>query len=270
MLLTDRSGPGSPGGPVLTLTLDRPETRNALSADLVEALTDALATAAQDEGVRVVVLAAAGPAFSAGADLAALRALRSASHADNLADSARLGRLFEAILRHPTPVVARVHGHAIAGGCGLAAACDFSLAAETATLGFSEVRIGFVPALVATFVTRKVGETAARDLFLRGHRIPAQEAARIGLVTRCVPDDQLDAELDALCHELATETSRSAVALTKALLADLPGMTLAGALAHAAAVNADARATDDCRAGVDAFLNKTDPPWRAGKVGNGK
>ena len=250
-------------GPVLTLTLDRPETRNALSADLVDALTAALADAAEDAAVRVVVIAAAGKVFSAGADLAALRALRDASFSDNLADSERLGRLFEAILRHPKPVVARVHGHAIAGGCGLAAACDLSLVAESAVLGFSEVRIGFVPALVATFVTRRVGETAARELFLRGHRIPATEAARIGLVTRAVPDDALDAALAALCQELATETSGSAIALTKTLLADLPGRSLSDALAHAAAVNAHARATDDCRAGVDAFLGKTDPPWRA-------
>ena len=250
-------------GPVLTLTLDRPETRNALSADLVDALTAALADAAESAAVRVVVIAAAGKVFSAGADLAALRALRDASFSDNLADSERLGRLFEAILRHPKPVVARVHGHAIAGGCGLAAACDLSLVAESAVLGFSEVRIGFVPALVATFVTRRVGETAARELFLRGHRIPATEAARIGLVTRAVPDDALDADLAALCQELATETSGSAIALTKTLLADLPGRSLSDALAHAAAVNAHARATDDCRAGVDAFLGKTDPPWRA-------
>ena len=252
----------SRSGPVLTLTLARPETRNALSADLVAALTDALADAASDDGVRVVVLAGAGSVFSAGADLAALKALRDASYDDNLADSKRLGDLFEAILRHPKPVVARVHGHAIAGGCGLAAACDVSLAAHSATLGFSEVRIGFVPALVATFVTRKVGETAARDLFLRGHRVPAEEAARIGLVTRCVPDDRLDAELDALCQELATETSASAVALTKALLADLPGRSLTDALAHAATVNARARATPDCRAGVDAFLGKRPAPWK--------
>ncbi len=253
----------SHSGPVLTLTLARPETRNALSADLVAALTDALTDAATDASVRVVVLAGAGSVFSAGADLAALQALRDASFEDNLADSERLGRLFAAILRHPKPVVARVHGHAIAGGCGLAAACDFQLAAHSATLGFSEVRIGFVPALVATFVTRKVGETAARDLFLRGHRIPAEEAARIGLVTRVVPDDRLDAELDALCQELATETSASAVALTKALLADLPGRSLSDALQHAAALNARARATADCRAGVDAFLNKTPAPWKA-------
>ena len=111
-------------------------------------------------------------------------------------------------------------------------------------------------------MTRKTGETAARDLFLRGHRVTAEEAARVGLVTRCVPDDRLGTEIEALCRELSTETSASAVAQTKALLADLPGMSLADALRHAAAVNARARATDDCRAGVDAFLGKTAPPWK--------
>ena len=257
MLLSDRTGA------TLTLTLDRPETRNALSADLVAALTDALGGAATDAGVRVVVVAGSGSVFSAGADLAALQALRTASFDDNLADSERLGRLFETILRHPKPVVARVHGHAVAGGAGLAAACDVAIAAQSATLGFSETRIGFVPALVATFVARKIGETAARDLFLRGHRVAADEAARIGLVTRCVPDDRLDSEIEALTRELATETSAAAVAATKTLLADLPGMALSEALAHAARVNAHARETDDCRAGVDAFLGKTAPPWKA-------
>ena len=256
MLLTRRDGP------VLTLTLDRPETRNALSADLVDALTQALAEAAADEGVRVIVLAGAGTVFSAGADLAALKALRDASYADNLADSERLGRLFEAILRHPAVVVARVHGHAIAGGCGLAAACDLSLAAESARLGFTEVRIGFVPALVATFVTRRVGETAARDLFLRGHLVGGTEAARIGLVTRAVPDADLDAELDALVREIATQTSRSAVAAHQGA-PRRPARALALGRARA-------RRGGECDRPLDGRLprgrrrlpGKTDPPWR--------
>ena len=177
MLLTHRYGP------VLTLTLDRPEARNALSADLVEALTVPSPRGSDRRRYRGRRARRIRNVFSAGADLAALQALRTATYADNLADSERLGRLFEAILRHPKPVVARVHGHAIAGGCGLAAACDFAIAAERAKLGFSEVRIGFVPALVATFVTRTDGETAARELFLRGHlvrqpRPPASASSR--------------------------------------------------------------------------------------------
>ena len=251
----------SRSGSVLTLTLDRPEVRNALSAELVERLTGALVEAGRDDGVRVVVLTGSGKAFSAGADLAALQALGTASAEANLRDSETLARLFETIYTLPKPVVAKVQGHAIAGGCGLAAVCDVSLAAEGAKLGFTETRIGFVPAIVSVFVVRKLGEAAARDLLLRGRLIDAAEAERIGLVTRAVAPAELDAETDALCHELATETSASAVALTKRLLADVPSMGVAEGLSYAARLNALARSTDDCRAGVAAFLAKEDPPW---------
>ncbi len=249
-------------GPVLTLTLNRPDKRNALGADLVTALRQALAEAAEGEGVRAVVLTGAGKVFSAGADLAALGALQTASAEDNLADSQHLAGLFEAIYRHPKPVIAKVNGHAIAGGCGLAAVCDFALVAERAKLGFTEVRIGFVPAIVSVFVLRKLGEAAARDLFLRGHLISATEAAQVGLITRAVPDDELNDATDALARELATETSATAVALTKQLLADVPGMGIGEALSHAVQLNALARGTDDCKAGIAAFLGKSDPPWR--------
>ena len=249
-------------GSVLTLTLDRPEVRNALSGELVEQLTGALEAAGRDDAVRVVVLTGTGRAFSAGADLAALQGLQTASAEANLADSELLARLFEALYTLPKPVVAKVQGHAIAGGCGLAAVCDFSLVADDVKLGFTETRIGFVPALVAVFVVRKLGEAAARDLLLRGHLIDAAEAARIGLVTRAVPAGDLDVAVDALCHDLATQTSASAVALTKRLLADVPSMGLAEGLSYAARLNAFARSTDDCKAGVAAFLGKTDPPWR--------
>ena len=252
----------SRSGPVLTLTLDRPDVRNALDAALVGRLRDALDAARTDDS-RVVVLTGAGRAFSAGADLAALQALQTASAEDNLTDSEHLAGLFEAIYTHPKPVVAKVNGHAIAGGCGLAAVCDLSLVAEGSKLGFTEVRIGFVPAIVAVFVTRKLGEAAARDLLLRGHLISAAEAAEVGLITRAVPADALDAETDALCRELAAETSGSAIALTKALLADVQGVGLAEGLRTATRMNALARATDDCRAGVAAFLGKTETPWKA-------
>lgn len=249
-------------GSVLTLALNRPDKRNALDAALVGALLEALEHAAVDDAVRVVVLTGSGKAFSAGADLAALEALQTASAEANLADSAHLAALFEAIYRLPKPVVAKVNGHAIAGGCGLAAVCDFSLVSDRAKLGFTEVRIGFVPAIVSVFVVRKLGEAAARDLFLRGHLIDAAEAARVGLVTRSVEADELDAAVDALATELASETSGTAVALTKRLLADVPGMGLAEALGHAVQMNALARATDDCKAGVRSFLDKTDAPWK--------
>ena len=260
MLAVDRSGP------VLTLRLDRPDKRNALSGELVGLLTQRLDEAAGDDSVRVVVLTGSGRAFSAGADLGAIQTLRDASAEANLADSDRLARLFETIYRSPKPIVAKVNGHAIAGGAGLAAVCDLSLVAEGAKIGFTETRIGFVPAIVAVFVTRKLGEAAARDLLLRGHLVDAAEAARLGLVTRVVAPEALDAACDALCAELARETSGSAVALTKRLLADVQGMGLAEGLSYASRLNALARATDDCRAGVDAFLGKTDPPWRAAEA----
>lgn len=249
-------------GPVLTLTLHRPEVRNALDAPLVDALLAALEEAERDPGVRVVVLTGSGSAFSAGADLAALERLQAASAETNLADSTRLAALFERVYRLSKPVIAKVNGHAIAGGCGLAAVCDWALVAEHARLGFTEVRIGFVPAIVGVFLVRKLGEAALRDLLLRGHTVSAAEAAALGLVSRAVPAEALDAEVDALARELATETSASAVALTKGLLAALPGMGLAEGLRFAAQLNALARATDDCRAGVAAFLRREPPPWK--------
>ncbi|MGB3543110.1 enoyl-CoA hydratase/isomerase family protein [Rubrivirga sp.] len=252
----------STDGAIRTLTLDRPDVRNALSADLVGALTAALEDAGRDDSVRVVVITGTGRGFSAGADLAALKALSSASAEANLRDSEHLARLFKTIYQLPKPVIAKVQGHAIAGGCGLAAVCDFSIVADGVKLGFTETRIGFVPAIVSVFAVRKLGEAAARDLLLRGRLIDADTAAGMGLVTRVVAPDDLDLEVDALCRELATETSASAIALTKQLLADVPSMGVAEGLSYAARLNALARATDDCKAGVNAFLTKQDPPWK--------
>jgi methylglutaconyl-CoA hydratase len=241
-------------GAVLTLTLDRPEKRNALSSDLVAALDAELVAAEQSDEVRVVVLAAAGPAFSAGADLEALRAMQSASAEENLADSERLAGLFDRLYRLRKPVIAKVAGPAVAGGCGLAAVCDIVIASEEARFGLTEVRLGFVPAIVSVILHRRVGDAALREMALRGHLMRADEAARIGLITRAVPHELLDVEVDAVAQEIASATSGTAVALTKRLLADLPGMGLAEGLSYAARLNAFARTTDDCKAGVSAFL----------------
>jgi methylglutaconyl-CoA hydratase len=250
-------------GRVRTLRLNRPDKRNALNAALVTALKDTLTEAAEADAVRVVRLTGNGSAFSAGADLASLRELRAASPMENEEDSRHLAELFRQIYLHPLPVIAEVNGPAIGGGCGLAAVCDFSLVAADATLGFSEVRLGFVPAIVMVFVRRKLGEAAARDLLLRGRLVEAEEAAERGLVTRAVPPADLADEGAALAQEIATETSGSAVALTKQMMAQLPGMGLAGALDYAVQMNAFARGTDDCQAGIDAFLEGEDPPWKA-------
>lgn len=246
---------------VATITLNRPDKRNALNAALVSALQKALQQAADDEGVRVVVLTGAGNTFSAGADLAALEALQTATPMENVADSEHLAHLFEQIYLHPKPIIARINGHALAGGSGLAAVCDFSIAADHAKMGFTETRIGFVPAIVMVFVLRKLGETAARDLLLRGALITAQEAADMGLITRVVSAEALDETVATLSQEIGTQTSASAVTLTKKMLAQVPGMGLQEALAYATQMNAFARGTSDCQAGIAAFLNKTDPPW---------
>ena len=248
-------------GSITTLTLNRPEKRNALNADLVGALLVALQAAEADDAVRCVVLTGAGKVFSAGADLEALERLQDASTEENLADSAGLAELFETIYLLRKPVIAKVNGHAIAGGCGLAAVCDFSYASADARLGFTEVRIGFVPAIVSIFVVRKLGEAASRDLLLRGHLVAAEEAVRIGLVTRSVAAEDLDRDVARLASEIANKTSGSAVALTKRLLADVQGMGIKEALNHAVQLNALARATTDCRAGVSAFLQRKDAPW---------
>jgi methylglutaconyl-CoA hydratase len=248
-------------GRIRTLTLNRPEKRNALNGLLVEALHNALRADADDPEHRVVVLTGAGSAFSSGADLEALRQMRTAGPMQNRADSKRLAALFDAIYTHPKPVIAKINGHAIAGGCGLASVCDFAVAVESAKLGFTEVRIGFVPAIVAVYVRRKLGEAALRDLMLRGRLIDAAEAAELGLIHQAVPASELDDAVQSIAAGISRDTSASAVALTKQLLADVPGMGYREALDHAVQLNAFARGTDDCQAGVQAFLNKTEMPW---------
>lgn len=247
----------------LRIVMNRPEKRNALNAALVRDLRTVLQDAALHDSVRVITLEGAGSVFSAGADLAALRALRTASPMANRADSRQLADLFLEIYRHPKPIIAKVNGHAIAGGCGLAAVCDLSVATHESKLGFTEVRIGFVPAIVMVFIRRKVGDTKARDLLLRGRLIEAEEAAACGLITEAVPADELASRVRALTDDIATETSGSAVALTKQMLAQVPGMGLQEALDYAVQMNAFARGTDDCQAGIQAFLDREPPPWKA-------
>lgn len=251
-------------GRIQTLRLNRPDKRNALNAALVTELKTVLSDAADDESVRVLILTGNGSAFSAGADLSSLKALRSASPTENQEDSRHLAELFRQIYQHPKPIIAQVNGHAIGGGCGLAAVCDFSFVADDAKLGFSEVRIGFVPAIVMVFVRRKLGEAAARDLLLRGRLVTAAQASEVGLVSRALAAGRLEAEVAELADELATETSGSAVAMTKQMMAQLPGMGFEEALDYAVQMNAFARGTDDCKAGIDAFLNDEDPPWKKG------
>jgi methylglutaconyl-CoA hydratase len=250
---------------VQTIRLNRPDKRNALNSALVSDLKAALEETDARDDLRAVVLTGAGTAFSAGADLSSLKAMREAGPTENQQDSRHLAALFRQIYQHSKPVIAKVNGPAIGGGCGLATACDFAYAAEGATLGFTEVRIGFVPAIVMVFLRRKLGETRARDLLLRGRLVDAETAVDLGLVTRAVPDETLSAAVEDLAHELSRETSGSAVALTKQMLGRVPGMGLDEALDYAVQMNAFARGTEDCKAGIDAFLNDEDPPWTEGE-----
>lgn len=241
---------------VRTLTLDRPDRRNALNDDLIAALTGALADAAADTATRVVVLRGAGPDFCAGADLEALeRAAASADPVENLADAQKLGSLLVLMRRHPRPLVAAVHGHALAGGAGLASACDLVIARDDAVFGYPEVHIGFVPAMVMALLRRSVGEKVAFELVARGGRIGAEEAAGLGLVNRVIPAAEWEEGVAGYVRELVAR-SPAALSLTKRLLYGMDGLSFEEAIARGAEVNALARLTPDTREGVRRFLDR--------------
>jgi methylglutaconyl-CoA hydratase len=242
-------------GTVARITLNRPEKRNALSAELVAELKAALREADADPGVRLVAIAGAGKDFCSGADLAALRRIADASTMENVDDVDELAELFLLPRRMRKPVVACVRGRALAGGCGLATACDMVLAAEDAQFGYPETGIGFVPAMVMAITRRNVSEKRAFDLLVGGRAIGAAEAERIGLINRVFPDDAFEAEVDAALLDLAAR-SPSAVQLSKRLLYNSDGMSFEAAVRAGADVNVVARATDDMKAGVARFLDR--------------
>jgi methylglutaconyl-CoA hydratase len=242
-------------GGVLTATLDRPEKRNALAAALIDALHDAVERAELDPDVRVVVLRGAGKDFCAGADLEELLASAELTPAENEASALRLGRLFGRMRALPKPVVAVVHGRALAGGAGLVTACDLAIAGESAQLGYPEIQRGFVPAMVMTMLRRAVGEKLALDLVLTGRVLGASEARAAGLLSRVVADTALDEEAAALARSLAG-ASPSALALTKQLFYQLDGRAFDEGIALAARVNALARQTPDFREAIARFLQR--------------
>ena len=241
------------GEGILALTLDRSDKRNALSAELVESLHAELERADLDAGVRVVLLRGAGKDFCAGADLEELLASAERSPAENEQSAARLGALFTRIRRMPKPVVAAVQGRALAGGAGLATACDLVVAGATAQLGYPEIQRGFVPAMVMTLLRRLAGEKAALDLVLTGRVLGAEEARSLGLVSRVVPDDRLEAESRAVARSLA-DADASALAFTKQLFFQLDGTSFEEGIALGARVNAAARQTPGFREAIARFL----------------
>jgi methylglutaconyl-CoA hydratase len=240
-------------GGVLTVTLNRPDKRNALGAQLIDDLHRALEQADLDGNVRVVVLRGAGKDFCAGADLDELLASADRSLEENEKSALRLGKLFECVRALPKPVVAQVHGRALAGGAGLATACDLVLAAKSAQIGYPEILRGFVPAMVTALLRRIVGEKLAMDLVLTGRPLSADEAQAAGLFSRVVADGELERECARLTAGLA-QSSATAVALTKKLFYELDGRSLAEGIALGARVNATARSTSDFRESVAKFL----------------
>jgi methylglutaconyl-CoA hydratase len=240
---------------VLTLTLNRPEKRNALDAATIAGLTAALERAELDPAVRVVAVRGAGRDFCAGADLDELLASADRSAEDNEESAGRLGAVYCAIRRLPHPVVAVVHGRALAGGAGLATACDLVLAGGSAQFGYPEVQRGFVPAMVMTILRRLAGEKRAFDLVATGRVLSAAEALDAGLVSRVVPDAELDAAAATLLAQLAG-SSASALALIKRLFYELDGRSFDEGIALGARINALARAHPDFRTAIAAFLKR--------------
>jgi methylglutaconyl-CoA hydratase len=252
-------------GAVMTVRLNRPGVRHAFNDEVIAELTQTFKQLAQDDTVRVVVLAASGPAFCAGADLNWMRRMAEYSRAENLADAAGLAEMLRVIAHCPKPTLARVQGDVYAGGMGLVAACDMAISVDSAHFCLSEVRLGLIPATISPYVLRAIGARAAHRYLLSAERFDATEALRIGLVHAVVPAEQLDAHLQTLVDALLL-ASPQALAQGKQLLHDVAGRPIDDALiAHTVEAIADIRASREGREGVQAFLNKRKPDWLLAK-----
>src|ERR1039457_6141623 len=246
-------------GPIATLTLNRPEKRNAISYELIEELHHALHEV-QKSPAYILILTGAGAAFCSGMDLDNLREITRQTEEENLADSGRMAHMFRALYDFPKVTIAAVNGAAIAGGCGLATLCDFTLASSDAKFGYTEVRIGFVPAIVSTFLLRQVGEKQARDLLLTGRIFGSDAGARMGLISEIVPAENLMARARELAA-LLMENSPASLRATKQLLTNHARAELDAQIESAVRENAAIRTTADFREGISSFLEKRKPGW---------
>lgn len=242
-------------GSVRILTLNRPEKRNALNDSLIASLKHALRETDADENLRCVVIKGAGKDFCSGADLKMLQKISQASYAENLADAKNLAELFSIIRKLKIPVIAAVHGRALAGGCGLATACDIVLAAESARFGYPEVKIGFVPAMVMALLRRNVSEKRAFELATLGFEFSAQQALEFGLVNRILPQDSFETAVLEYARQYEA-VSRTAVMMSKELLYRMDAQTFYDSMLIGSEVNAKARMTEDCKKGIARFLEK--------------
>lgn len=242
-------------GALARITLNRPEKRNALNDALIGGLKEALRRADETEAVRAILITGAGADFCSGADLSALQKISESSITENLEDASSLMELFVLIRRVKMPVIAAVRGRALAGGCGLATACDMVLAEASARFGYPEVKIGFVPAMVMAILRRNVSEKQAFELITRGGEIGAEDALRMGLVNHVYADEEFETEAEKFARGFE-KVSRSAVMLSKRLLYHMDGMTFDAALQAGVDVNTIARMTEDCQQGIARFLKK--------------
>lgn len=244
-----------------TLTLNRPEKRNALNEDVVQELHQTLKQAVTDDQCRVVVMRSSGSAFCAGADLGYLQQLQHNSYEENLQDSKQLMKVFKTIYTMPKVVISMVDGPAIAGGCGLATIADYCFASPESKFGYTEARIGFVPAIVMVFLLRKIGEAKAREILLSGEVFDADRAWSLDMVNAVVPSGELEAYTYDFAAKLIHKNSSQSMAMIKKMIAEVPEKTLDEALDYAANMNATMRESDDCKKGIASFLNKEKIKW---------
>ena len=253
-LLTERVGP------IERLTLNRPDVRNAFNEEVIAELTAWAGAIATDRGVRVVVLSGAGKVFCAGADLTWMSRMVSYTHGENVQDALAAATMFNALDTLPMPLIARIHGAALGGGAGLAAVCDVAVADDEAVFGFTEVKLGIVPAMISPFVLPRIGQSAARELFLTGMRFSAARAKEIGLIQAVVPAAGLDAAIDGYVNEMLS-AGPEAVAVIKALIRRVAGQRALEVQQLTAETIAGRRASNEGQEGMRAFLEKRRASW---------
>lgn len=243
------------------ITLNRPERRNALSYAMVTQLKQALSQWQQDPAVRIVVLRAKGPVFCSGADIEYLQKLQDYTFQENLTDSLNLMELYMMMYRYPKPLIAQVEGPALAGGAGLVTVCDLAVATPNASIGYPEAKVGFLPAMVSYFLLRRIGEAWARQLLITAEPFPAEKAHAIGLFHYIVSPAEIASFVHELAVKIAKQNSPTSLEFTRKLIADIQDMPLESGLQFAAKMNAHARATEDFRRGIQAFLSKQKIEW---------
>jgi len=246
---------------IASITLNRPEKRNAFNPELVKALTEALLRASDDEEVKVIILKAAGNTFSAGADLAYLQELQHNTHEENVKDSETLKTLFTTIYYLPKVVIAQVEGHAIAGGCGLATVCDITFAVPEANFGYTEVKLGFVPAIVSCFLIRKTGETIAKKILLNGNLFTAEQALAYNLITYVTKKEEISQNVHDFALKLCEEASGNSLMVTKQIIGQTTNPGLENSLNLAVQINARVRDSEDFKKGIAAFIAKEKIKW---------